>query len=103
MATLADGTTIEFSNRQNAYDLAAKYGDLEVFQNAGKKPAFSLGDGKITGYVTERAARLLKNANGDVSVLKECDIALMSINGGEPVPTLLVHGNPANRIAVFRF
>lgn len=98
-----NGHSYEFFNNRNAYEAAKAHGGLELFQNAGKAPAFTLRDRSVKGYVSRAAAEFLRSRNGDVEALWALDIADMSVDGGKPVSTLLLRSKPANVIASFVF
>lgn len=96
-----NGHEYEFLNQRNAYALAKEHGGLEVFQNPGKAPGFALHDGSVVGYISKKASEYLRANNGNSEALKNCDIVDMSRDGGKSVPTLLLRGKPANRLATF--
>lgn len=103
MATTFNGHSYAFSNSRNAYEAARAHGGLEIFQNAGKAPAFALRDRSTRGYVSKAAAEFLRSHDGDVEALWSLDIADMSVDGGKPIPTLLLRSKPQNVIASFVF
>lgn len=77
-------SNITATNRMSGNELKAKYGSIDFIKNAKTGKMF-FAAGSITGYVSPKVAE-----NLDTITLEDIQYAEVSIDGGEPVPTIMM-------------
>lgn len=75
---------ITATNRMSGNELKAKHGSIDFIKNAKTGKMF-FAAGSITGYVSPKVAE-----NLDTITLEDIQYAEVSIDGGEPVPTIMM-------------
>lgn len=77
-------SNITATNRMSGNELKAKHGSIDFIKNAKTGKMF-FAAGSITGYVSPKVAE-----NLNTITLEDIQYAEVSIDGHEPVPTLMM-------------